>query len=741
MRHRPQLGRADLLACLEAHGEAALNAFATVLGYIPRPPPAETRPAISKTPDGGSSTPQPVPTPLSGTAVASMAFFRVVQQQPVESSARVSQAPAWFVQARPYGAEELLAPPGHLPPPHLPLMRWARLWPFFKMVLGLLHDTGTLDIPRLVERLARGQVLRQVPQVTRQGWAGACQVIIDYAEPLLPFWADYNDLHPRLRRLRGMQGLTLVAALDGDPEGRCEVYTSQGWRPCDYMRAPAPGTPVLLLSDLGCLDGSTARRQPWRRLGQRLQRLGCQAVALMPCPPRYWDADLTRLFVPVCWDRAGRLPRRLRPWRRQAPAGASMQDDPGAEQLLTALAAAIRVEPALLRAVRYLLPVDVDVGSEAAAWNHARVHATPTALYYAPEAIAHYRAAYAALAPQEPAFCQQVAAQIAAHHAALSPAIGYEEQLFLAQYAGAQTAAEAQRFLERLVKTLHQPQGTFVSAAAAWVQRLSKRQQQQTALWRNEALAAAWAVVNVPQIHSGTASVTPAGLDLARISWVLAPASVPQRYILRQRGHKLWCEADEAVMPAPDLQAAGSPLGTVQAAAPALQVQYDTGDSAESAVHSQRLDQGLVLQPGMRLRLRTDYEEVTIASLLRPAWAEAIGRDAQGLFVSWAAVNGKPTGCHPDRMPYATGRENVWALCACPATGGMRRRPWRCYGTACSNRCGPRTMVWMTMACTLASASKGCLSACAGSCRGSFAWAHRHMSQNALTTKHRTRYC
>lgn len=306
MHQQSQLSRAALLACLRTYGREHLEACAAVLGYTPREPapprmqtPRGDRVEIPSTPSVTASTSVSVPGP---EATPQVQFSRVRAQRPLEAMEAVRDVPLWWQQAVPF-TEEVRAIPGLHPPRQAPLMPWARLWPWLRLVLGADVLTKQPDLARLIERLARGQPLRRVPRVRRQGWAGGCQVLIDYATELRPFWADYHTLQQRLRGLRGTQGLTLIAFPDGEPGGGCEVWTPQGWEAVEQYPLPVPGTPVLVLSDLGCLDNTAVRCRQWHRLGRRLRRAGCQPVALMPCPERCWDNELMRLFFSVLWDR------------------------------------------------------------------------------------------------------------------------------------------------------------------------------------------------------------------------------------------------------------------------------------------------------------------------------------------------------------------------------------------------------------------------------------------------------
>ena len=646
MGKRTQMSRADLLDCLHVYGWDALEDFADVLGYRLEAPTLEEPEEPGPELDGDTITPpRPEPNPIqTDEALPPAPFYRVVAQRDLTPDEVVRSEPEWYREAAPY-AQGIRAQGDQRPPPQLPLMRWSRLWPFLKTVLSAMYVTPAPDIPRIVARLARGQPLTSLPRRQWRTWARQSQVLLDYAAPLRPFHADMNDLHRRLRRLRGLPGLSLLLLPEGNPHGRCWAYQGQRWRPLVRYPVPTPGTPVLVVSDLGCLSATDARRQQWQALGQRLYQNGCQPVALMPCPSRWWDAALTRWFTPVSWDRAARPPHRTGARQTQAAQGPAAPPS-AAERLLGLLAPAIRVEPALLRAVRYQLPAsDADVGSEAAAWNHPDVEPTALAFSYNPGAVAIYREAFAR---EDPALRQQVARLIAAHHAHLSPAIGYEEQLLLADLGGLSDACAAQTFIARLVKTIRTQHSEFAEAAAAWVDRMARRQH--PAMWQRDALAAAW--VAVRQQWGETLLNPPPRMDLARVSWMLGGAAEATRYALRQRGQSLCLEVDEPTATTAEWAAPGSLLGHVQISAPYEQWSQ-LGDDGMP------LDGTMPLPPHASLQLRTDCQEVVIDRITRPAWAEAISRDAQGLLVAWQGETRRAYWVNPGRYPVydRTGRE------------------------------------------------------------------------------------
>ena len=152
---------------------------------------------------------------------------------------------------------------------------------------------------------------------------------------------------------------------------------------------------------------------------------------------------------------------------------------------------------------------------------------------------------------------------------------------------------DAQRFIERMVKTLHTQDGAFVESLRAWLGRLAPRQH--PAMWQNDALAAAWATVFLVPLQEGRAP--PPGLDLRRISWLLGRGQTRQRYTLRQRGPALYLETETVTSGATDLDAPGSPLGEIGAAAPWVQLHRSRADPTLPAEPIQPLGQAIPLDP------------------------------------------------------------------------------------------------------------------------------------------------
>ena len=655
---RTALNRADLIDCLYAYDSEALDAWAEALGYRRREaPPKPPRPAQSRR-EAAPTQEAPTPPDSRPAAAPRARYYRVVGSRQLSAEEAVEEEPPWFTAARSYRDETaLLADPNLHPPAQPPLMRWSRLWPFLKLALGGELETRALDVPRIVALLARGAIVERLPRRRRASWAQRAQVWLDYAEPLQPFWPDLNEAHERLRRLRGLQGLTLVALPDGDPFGRRWLYHARrGWQPLRGEIKMMPGAPVLVLSDLGCLDDDDARRRQWLRLGQRLRRYGVRPVALMPCPPRWWDDDLANRFYPVAWDRAARPPRRLGapPVRPAAPAPDAV------EQLLSLLAPAIRVEPALLRAVRYLLPPSAaDAGSEAEAWRHPSVHSEPQGFYVDPAVVESYRKTFKG---QDRELRRRAAGLIEAHHAHLSSVIATEEQMLLAELNPDLPAnLEAPVVMRNLVKTLHAGEGDFAASAMAWAHRMLSRQH--SGMWNRDELAAAWVLANRAQLSRDEPLTPPDGLDLSRVSWLLPEA---KRYTLRQRGAMLCLEAEPRAPSEAGLDMPGSPLAAVTARTSFAHLFAEDrampGGSAPGRAWA-------LPQPWPEhLRLWTGQQELRIESISRPDWAQTIGCDADGLFVAWQEGQRRAYWVPPGLYPVVGLKRRAPR----PSTGGQR---------------------------------------------------------------------
>lgn len=299
---------------------------------------------------------------------------------------------------------------------------------------------------------------------------------------------------------------------------------------------------------------------------------------------------------------------------------------------MTLLSPAIRVEPGLLRAVRYALPLAVmDVGSEAAAWLHADVQRTPVAFAYQHETINTYRELFREFVKNNPALSQTIGELVAQYHVHLSPVIALEEAWIRAELTESELSAAEQDKLWQIAKTLATPNSPFLAQFLAWLGRLTSRQH--AAVWEKiKGLAEAWAWANREAYQQSRVEI-PIGLNVSDVAWVLVEHvnEPPQRWVLYQQGTDLILDTEI------DFEQ-GSYFATVSMAVLSWQVQLinQTAQTQDSIHYFEPVKAGSTLvlpDSDNQLWIKTDHTELCIESLVKPDWATSIDRDGVGLFV------------------------------------------------------------------------------------------------------------
>ncbi len=158
----------------------------------------------------------------------------------------------------------------------------------------------------------------------------------------MPYWTDQDDVERSLSRVYPRDGFQVAILGEGANEPRlC-------WPRHEATHVlPDPGTAVLVLGDLGCLESEGNRcREAWVGLGRRYRENGNRTIALVPCDAEYISGELARHWTIIPWeDATGALTARRSPDELKELAG----------RIVTLLSFALRVDPELIRAVRRLL--------------------------------------------------------------------------------------------------------------------------------------------------------------------------------------------------------------------------------------------------------------------------------------------------------------------------------------------------------------------------------------------------
>ncbi|MFD3615470.1 hypothetical protein ACFWWT_09520 [Streptomyces sp. NPDC058676] len=181
---------------------------------------------------------------------------------------------------------------------------WTPEWARGVMVAAVSAPVASrrLDQRALVRKVSRQQVLRAVPWQRRPSTRRGVQLLLDHSPGMVPFHDDRRWLHGLMASVAGRDRVEVLRFSGSPRRGVVHVGSSAG--PQAY-RAPAPGTPVVLVSDLGMLrppltGDRTARVHEWLDFLDQVLRCGCPPTCLTPFP--------ATAYLPPVRDRVALIP-------------------------------------------------------------------------------------------------------------------------------------------------------------------------------------------------------------------------------------------------------------------------------------------------------------------------------------------------------------------------------------------------------------------------------------------------
>jgi formylglycine-generating enzyme required for sulfatase activity len=628
-------GRGDLIRFLAEYGNACLDFMAEFAGEYERkeiktdeePPKKHVERVLDSIPEQARelrfSTPEePLP------------FWYVARRKVLSDIEKTNQLkPVWAVRGRDLSelARDACEECNDQGPGHLPLVSWSRIWPFLRHVLGTDRQSREPDVDRIIERITAFEPLKRIPFKPRTGWESSGCLILDFDDRLLPIWGDINGLHLGIEHLRGKAGLAVYMVETG-PEGQFKKRDRELDPPVPFV-FPEPGTPVLIVSDLGYLDTAGGLKRQWLRFGERLRKAGLKPVVLTPCPPSLWDNDLFQCYAPVWWDRGARS-FRVRPGvSTDSPSDGerTMLFEKKTFRLLSLLSPAIRVEPELLRAVRMALPVrEADVSTEITSWNHPSVSPSYVAFSYGTDRLGTFREAFL---NEPPEIREQVMKLIDRIHCRLPRAIRFEERLNYHEIEGTLPDNWTEEFICAFFRTFGNPKDMVSETnRAQWFQRVSARISSD-AWGKIDALSAVWLIIHKDEWKKGTIE-PPDGNQIHKVLWVLPGDEETATYEIRQEGTNLHVDETGLHDSRTGPLKSGSHVAYVSSRKQVLTVSGGvTGHSIETI--SLRKDEpiNVPLSSYGPLSLATDMDEIILTTVRKPSWAASMGRDSEGLFI------------------------------------------------------------------------------------------------------------
>jgi formylglycine-generating enzyme required for sulfatase activity len=400
------------------------------------------------------------------------------------------------------------------------------------------------------------------------------------------------------------------------------------------------------MSDLGTLAPLGSRsREWWAELGRRSREHGNQTIALVPCDASAVPEELARHWTIIPWER---------PIESRNAALSSERAGQVAEDILTLLSFALRVEPEMVREVRRML-VDgrADPGIESRVWQHKAFQSRHfEAAAFRPDEAERFRR----LIEFRPTELRRKVYELAAKiRRGRYPEVWYAELLGLEGEAAKvgmlegeiEKAARWFRKRHRILQELgaeEDPTGD----EATWLLRVFFRLPRSAYRGRaGRALHQIWSMIGSREDQP------PDGLEPGRVP-PSKGTNVVRTIELRHEANTLVAQALATVPVVGESQSAIDPssslLGLIRVRNPLIKV--DLTDAAEtqgdrpagSEVESDpgwfnRLDEEgdrMAVQSLSSIRVSTDLEVLEFGVMTRPAWASAIGRDEFGL---WAELS------------------------------------------------------------------------------------------------------
>ena len=618
---RSAVGRADLLRMLRRLGDGDAAVVAGLAGFEP------VRDAAPAADDDSPPLPPPPPPPPSPPPVdprrpALQAVHYAMVAHTPRAPAQVDMLDEPTHRDGPRFDGSVLRSQPAAPPQSQALVPARRMASLVRAVLRPWRPTRQPDVNAWVQSLARGRLPLRLRMCERRAWSRDAGLLVQPGA-LLDVWRqDLSTLAAQVHRWSGGQAPVLMQTLAGEAY-RWQPGADRGRHPWQRLAGDAlpPLQHTLWAGDAQAVSAPAARP------GQHLKWTALLAAGAAG-PAAGWPAG-TRF---VAWDHGQRLVPRPSP-------GAGGSPDAQAQavaSLLCSLALAVRVEPALLRAIRLAGGWPAHV--EASVWWHEEVVTHAQAVNLRPDRVPALRAQL--LAGQPLAWRRRVAQLVRDHHHHLSPLVRMEEAGLAQALAGlapgdGQPETWATALRTRLA--IDTP-ADLASALDAYVRRAAGRRPGE--LWSAlPGLAESYVLAEEAAIRSGGA--LPDGLPPGVVQRMLARGQAGRSddaaWQVVQRGEMLWLDPGPPRGRQPGIRLLGE-LGSVGLAGGVV-VEWEGRSQWQPLVPGQAVALG-PLDENRPWVLNGAQASVTVAAVARPPWADEWGRRASAGMYALAPLLG-----------------------------------------------------------------------------------------------------
>jgi formylglycine-generating enzyme required for sulfatase activity len=630
-----QVGRGELILAKSLCGIQGMAALAEDLhmAYVGEEPQAQRNHAYkSQKPVASTKVSSPAPEADPEVAIPDdepIRYLRVLKDVLHKDVPPPAERPEWYKRAKAATEEDRHGDLNATPPSPPPLMPWPRLWPILHQLLGRQQATRYLEPRRAVDHIAQQKPLEKVPRRTRLTWANHVLILFDVSDHLMPYRHDVRTLLKRLSRLRGETGLEIQIIEPGrvswtrrfnDPEAEYQKF-----------QTPVTGTLVLALSDLGCLNRNPNAVNPWLRIGRKLKQAGCPALALTPSPQRRWHRELAAFWQGLVWD------------RHASPKACAMHGpfceavhaklDPDIEELLSVLYPLIRIDPAILRAVRQRF-TNADVGSESELWQASdRMANGGTYLSWYQKPREKQRESFQDYANR----ADQLLEIIETYHGHLPKMLWQMEQTLVNSVFGKASENHEDHISTKIAYWLeqhivqHGQAGPDVAMMRSFVYGLSLHLPEQT--WRDEPGLAALYAASFRDLEVDEQPKRPAELPPEMLEGFLGQDAT--NWDFRQLGQEI--QYQTAFRERPKNHSVNPDIGNIDTRDGWLRERVD---STSTQINLNRFSSSeLKLN---ETRITNHRQTLTLAYEPKPEWAQTIWRDQEGLHVTVQKQGEKP---------------------------------------------------------------------------------------------------
>jgi hypothetical protein len=223
---------------------------------------------------------------------------------PALSSKRPNVGPPSWLTA-PESRTVLVDAPGNVSyrPPHEPLFAKHLGRNILATSASVARPVGEIDLEQVITKRVVRKPIEPIPLLIRPSLRHGAHVLLDRRKTMMPFFMDQNQLAGHLRAVVGRESCRIFQFFHNP-----ELLAPLGETETRKFSFPLPGTPILLVTDLGIADlpRDEVGVEPvdWIGFGQRAREVPCPVIAFVPYRNDRWPNELEHMFRIIHWDRA-----------------------------------------------------------------------------------------------------------------------------------------------------------------------------------------------------------------------------------------------------------------------------------------------------------------------------------------------------------------------------------------------------------------------------------------------------